>query len=371
MRNFDQAKRIVIKIGTSTLSTADGINSEYIQTLARQVARLIDTNRQVLIVSSGAIGMGAKQLGLEGPVTNMRLRQACAATGQPLLMHEYHKAFSNAGLTVSQVLLTAEVLDKRKTYLNLRNAIETLLDLGVVPIINENDCVSTDEIGTAFGDNDTLSALVASKIDADLLIMLTDIDALYDKDPRKHDDAKPIRVVEEITDDLIRTAGQKGSDHSTGGMKTKLAAAKIASTAGCRMLLADGSEPDVIPKIMEGEGIGTVFAAEAQKLSNRIRWILHSKPEGTIHVDEGAIKAISKRKSLLPSGITGVEGTFAAGAVVMINDVAKAVVSLNSDEINQVAGAHSNTIRNLLGPDRRDVVAVPEDIVFPDSEKKV
>lgn len=370
MRNFEQVKRIVIKIGTSTLSRADGINREYIQTLAEQVAWLAGTGRQVLIVSSGAIGMGAKQLKLDGPVTDMKLRQACAATGQPLLMHEYHTAFSKQELTVSQALLTAEVLDKRKTYLNLRNAIETLLNLGVIPIVNENDCVSTDEIGTAFGDNDTLSALVASKIDADLLIMLTDIDALYDKDPRKHDDAKPIRIVEEITDDLIRTAGRKGSTHATGGMKTKLAAAKIASTAGCRMLLADGSEPDVIRKIMGGEDIGTVFAADTQKLSNRARWILHCQPEGTIHVDDGAIQAIRKRKSLLPSGITRVEGTFAAGAVVRINDVAKAVVSLNSDEIGQVAGAHSDTIRDLLGPDRRDVVAVPEDIVFVDSEKK-
>ena len=371
MRNFEQVKRIVIKIGTSTLSTNDGVNRDYIQTLAKEVAQLVASGRQVLIVSSGAIGMGAKQLKIAGPVTDMELRQACAATGQPLLMHAYHEAFSSVGLTVSQVLVTAEVLDKRKTYLNLRNAIEGLLKLGTVPIINENDCVSTEEIGTAFGDNDKLSALVASKIDADLLIMLTDIDALYDKDPRKHNDAKALRQVQEITDEIIKAAGKKGSDHSTGGMKTKLAAAKIASTAGCRMVLADGSEPDVIQKIMEGEGIGTVFAADTQKLSNRIRWILHSKPEGTIHVDNGAIKAIGKRKSLLPSGITEVQGTFAAGAVVMINEVAKAVVSLNSDEINRVAGAHSDTIRDLLGANRRDVVAVPEDIVFLDTEKNV
>lgn len=371
MRNFEQVKRVVIKIGTSTLSTDDGVNRKYIQSLAKEVSWLVNTGRQVLIVSSGAIGMGAKQLEIAGPVTDMEMRQACAATGQPLLMHAYHEAFSAFGLTVSQVLVTAEVLDKRKTYLNLRNTIEGLLKLGTIPIINENDCVSTDEIGTAFGDNDKLSALVASKIDADLLIMITDIDALYDKDPRKHDDAKAIRQVQEITAEIIKAAGKKGSDYSTGGMKTKLTAAKMVSTAGCRMVLANGSEPDVIQKIMQGETIGTVFAAETQKLSNRIRWILHSKPEGTIVVDEGAIKAIRKRKSLLPSGITAVEGTFAAGAVVMINDVAKAVISLNSNEITRVAGAHSDTIRDLLGSDRRDVVAVPEDIVFLDSEKKV
>ncbi|MBL7215832.1 MAG: glutamate 5-kinase [Phycisphaerae bacterium] len=370
MRNFTTAKRVVIKIGTSTLSTESGVNSKYLQTLARQVAQLIESNRQALIVSSGAIGMGAKQLRLSGPVTDMKIRQACAAIGQPLLMHEYHKAFAEVGLTVSQVLLTAEVLNKRKSYLNLRNAIESLLRLGVVPIINENDCVSTDEIGTAFGDNDKLSALVASKIDADLLIMLTDIDALYDKDPRRNSDAQPVRIVKEITDDIIKAAGKHGSTHSTGGMKTKLKAAQITATANCRMVLANGREPDVIGKIIAGKEIGTLFLPKAEKLSNRVRWILHSKPEGTIHIDQGALGAIQKKKSLLPSGITHIEGTFDAGAVVMINDSAKAVTSLSSDELKKVAGQHSGKIRDLLGSGRRDVVATPEDIVFLDAKEK-
>ena len=367
MRNLANSKRIVIKIGTSTLSNDTGINTEYIQTLAQQVYWLVSTGRQVLIVSSGAIGMGAKQLKLKGPVKDMKIRQACAATGQPLLMHEYHKAFSKLGLTVSQVLLTAEVLDERKTYLNLRNAVEALLKLGVIPILNENDCVATDEIGTAFGDNDKLSALAASKIDADLLIMLTDIDALYDKHPHKYQDALPIRVVEEITDDIIKAAGAKGSTHSTGGMKTKLTAAAIAATAGCHMVLAHGREPDVIQHIIEGDEVGTLFLASEQSLKNRARWILHSKPEGSITVDEGALAAIRNHKSLLPSGIKNIEGRFGVGAVVMINNVAKAVVSLSSNELTCVAGLHSTAIRDLLGPDRRDVAALPEDIVFLDT----
>jgi glutamate 5-kinase len=370
MRNFTAVKRIVIKIGTSTLSTASGINTDYIKTLAQQVAHLIKSNRQVLIVSSGAIGMGATRLKLSGPVTDMKMRQACAAIGQPLLMHEYHKAFTDVGLVVSQVLLTAEVLNKRKSYLNLRNAIESLLRLGVVPIINENDSVATDEIGTAFGDNDKLSALVASKIDADLLIMLTDIDALYDKDPRRNSDARPLHVVEEITDDIIKAAGKRGSMHSTGGMKTKLKAAQIAATAGCRMVLAGGKESQVIQNIIEGKDIGTLFMPREGKLSNRSRWILHSTPEGTIHIDDGALVAIGQHKSLLPSGIIRVEGTFAAGAVVMLNNAAKAVSSLSSEEIKKVAGAHSGKIRDLLGSGRRDVVAVPEDIVFIDTSEK-
>ncbi|MHC4552508.1 MAG: glutamate 5-kinase [Planctomycetota bacterium] len=364
MRNFENAKRVVIKIGTNTLCTADGVDSAYIRTLAAQVAALAESGRQVILVSSGAIGMGAKQLKLAGPVTDMKLKQACASIGQPLLMHEYHTAFSAVGLTVSQVLLTAEVLDQRKTYLNLQNAIERLLNLGVVPIVNENDCVSTAEIGTAFGDNDKLSALVASKIDADLLIMLTDIDALYDDDPRKNPDAKPIDIVHEITDAIANAAGKSGSTHATGGMKTKIAAARIAATASCRLVLANGKADNIIGRIIDGESVGTLFLPSEDKLSNRSRWILHSRPAGTIRVDDGAAAALANHKSLLPSGIITVEGTFAAGDVVMINDIAKAVASLSSDDLNKVAGQHSGKIRELLGPDRRDVAAIPEDIVF-------
>jgi len=366
MRNFRKAKRVVIKVGTNTLTTASGVDGDYIRMLAAQMAALRKADKQAILVSSGAIGMGAKRLKLTGPVTDMKLRQACAAIGQPLLMHEYHNAFAEHDLIVSQVLLTAEVLNNRKTYLNLRNAIESLLRLGVIPIINENDSVSTAEIGSAFGDNDKLSALVASKIDADLLIMLTDIDALYDKDPRKHEDAKPVRVVTEITPELLKAAGSKGSVHSTGGMKTKLNAAQIASSAGCRIVLAHGKEPDVIARIMEGSEIGTLFMP-ARKLSNRCRWILYSRPEGTIRIDEGALDALHRHKSLLPSGVQSVEGSFPIGAVVMLNDAAKAVTSLSSDELTQLAGAHSARIRDLLGPDRRDVVALPEDIVFLDA----
>ena len=366
MRNFANVKRIVIKVGTNTLTKEGRIDTEYIKGLSGQIAELLKQNRQALLVTSGAIGMGAGQLALSGPVADTKMRQACAAIGQPLLMHEYHRAFSQQGLQTAQVLLTAEVLSKRKSYLNLRNAVETLLNLGVVPVLNENDSVSTDEIGTAFGDNDKLSALVASKIDADLLILLTDIDALYDKDPRKNPDAKPIRLVEEITEAISKAAGGRGSAHSTGGMKAKLAAAKIASTAGCQIVLAHGREPQVLQRILAGEEIGTLFVPKG-RMSNRQRWILHSKPEGTIHIDDGAAAALRKHKSLLPSGVVKVEGTFAAGTVVMINDCAKAVASLNSAELREFAGKHSSQIRKALGDSRRDVAATPEDIVFLDN----
>jgi len=398
MRDFSKAKRIVVKIGTNILTKNSGVDAAYVRRIAAQINSLLKTGRQVVIVSSGAIGMGSGQLsGYQGirpsgirerqsglapvrksvagranarglisnGVKNIKMRQACAAIGQPLLMAEWRKSFMRYGITVAQVLLTAEVLNNRKTYLNLRNSIETLLKLSAVPILNENDSVSTDEIGSAFGDNDRLSALVASKIDADLLIMLSDIDALYDRNPRKFADARPIPTVFEITDDIVRGAGGRGSERGTGGMKTKIEAAKIASNAGCRIVLANGRLKNVIGRIMAGEEIGTVFMSK-RKLSNRARWILNSSPAGTIFIDEGAMQAIRNRKSLLPSGLMTVEGAFEAGAVVMLNDNAKAVTNLSSSQLKALAGKHSSEIRKILGPKHRDVVAIPEDIVLID-----
>jgi glutamate 5-kinase len=365
MRDFSKTRRVVIKIGTSTLTRGGGIDAGYFNGLATQVKALLDAGRQIVVITSGAIGMGAGQLGLTEKPTEMKMRQACAAIGQPLLMQEYRKAFVEHGVHVAQVLVTAEVLSNRKTYLNLRNAIETLLDLGVVPVLNENDSVSTAEIGTAFGDNDRLSALVASKIDADLLIMLTDIDALYDKNPQKHPDARPIPIVFEITDEIVRNAGGKGSIQSTGGMKTKIEAARIAANAGCRIVLANGCESEVITRIMAGEPLGTIFLP-TRKLSNRARWILNSQPAGTIRIDDGALRALRNHKSLLPSGVTAVEGSFETGEVVMLNAAAKAVASIGSAQLKTLAGKHSTEIKKLLGPKHRDVVALPEDIVFLD-----
>jgi len=367
VRNFENAKRIVIKIGTNTL-VKEGtieIDTAYVRRIVRQIYSLLKTGKQIIIITSGAIGMGADQLALTDKVKDTKMRQACAAIGQPLLMQEYRKSFARYGVTVAQVLLTAEVLNNRKTYLNLRNSIETLLKLGVVPILNENDCVSTDEIGSTFGDNDKLSALVASKIDADLLIMLSDVDALYDKNPRKFADAQPIPAVYEITDDIVRSAAGTASKYGTGGMKTKIEAAKIASNADCRMVLANGRLKNVIGRIIAGEEVGTIFMPK-RKLSNRARWILNSTAAGVINIDEGAMRAVRAHKSLLPSGVISVQGSFEAGSVVMLNDNAKAVTSLSSSELKTLAGKHSTEIKKLLGPKHRDVVAIPEDIIFID-----
>lgn len=365
MRDFKNTKRIVIKIGTNTLSKGNQIDTDYVKNIARQISDLILLGKQVIIVTSGAIGMGSAFLGIKERTNNIKIRQACAAIGQPLLMHEYHRAFSNNAIKIAQVLLTKDVFNNRKAYLNLRNSIETLMDLGIIPIINENDTISTDEIGTAFGDNDKLSALVASKIDADLLIMLSDIDALYDRDPNKNTNAKPIHIVREITDEIIKNSGDRGSSFSTGGMKTKISAAKILYTSGCKMIITNGRIENILNRIINGEEIGTLFIPK-QRLSNKQRWILNSHPESTIKLDEGAIIAIKNKKSLLPSGIISIDGSFNAGDIVFLNTEAKAIVNFSSEELMQVIGKHSTEIRKKLGKDRSDVIATPENIIFLD-----
>lgn len=365
MRDFSKAGRIVIKIGTSTLSANGGVNTAYITALAADVAALHAAGREIVIVTSGAIGMGAGALGLQERVTAVNMRQACAAIGQPLVMEAYRRAFVAHKVNVAQVLLTADLLSNRKTYLNLRNAFETLFSLKVIPVVNENDCVSTDEIGSAFGDNDRLSAFVASKIDASLLLLLSDIDALYDKNPREHPDAKPIPAVMEITREIEQGAGAAGSAHASGGMKTKLEAAKIAARAGCKMVLADGSLPHVVTEILAGKNIGTVFLPK-RRLAQRSRWILNSTPRGTITIDAGALAALRRHKSLLPAGITGVRGEFEEGDVVFINDSAKAVTDFSSAELKLIVGKQSKEIETILGKGKKDVVATPENIVFLD-----
>ncbi|MDR2588591.1 MAG: glutamate 5-kinase, partial [Spirochaetales bacterium] len=262
MRDFSGVKRLVIKIGTNVLSKNYAVDTDYLRVMAGQIAHLARGGRQILVVTSGAVGMGAGELGIREKITSVKMRQACASIGQPLLMKEYKDIFREYGMKSAQILLTREVLNNRKTYLNLRGSVETLLSLGVVPVFNENDSISTAEIGNAFGDNDRLSSLVASKVDADLLVLLTDIDALYDADPRANPEAKPIRLVPRVTEEILACAGAAGSSFSTGGMKTKVLAAQIAGRAGCRMVLAHGREPEVLVRLLAGEEMGTLFLAQ-------------------------------------------------------------------------------------------------------------
>ncbi len=333
LRKFDKIKRVVVKVGTNVLSQADGVNEQMIEKLASEISAMHKSGKQVILVTSGAIGMGRKALSISKPAKEVKVRQALASVGQSILMHHYQKAFSKYGLNVGQILLTSSIMNNRKYYLNLKNSVETLLSMGVVPIVNENDSISIEEIDLAFGDNDKLSALMASKIDAELLVVLTDVDGLYDSNPRKNPKAELLRTVHEITEEVEAMAAGAGSDVGTGGMKTKLSAIKIAARGGCRVILANGNEQSVISRIMAGEEVGTLFMPY-RKLSNRKRWILNCKAAGVIAVDAGAAKAVSAGKSLLAVGITGVSGSFKVGDVVMINETAKGIADKSSVEIN-------------------------------------
>jgi glutamate 5-kinase len=362
MRNFANVKKIVIKIGTNTLTKPKTIEIDtgFIGQIAEQIVNLLKKSIQAVIVTSGAIGMGAGRLGIKEKITDPRKRQACAAIGQPLLMQAYEQAFRKHKVTVGQVLLTSDVLGKATTYKNLRNVIDELLDNKVVPILNENDCVSTEEIRTAFGDNDRLSALVASKIEANLLIMLTDIDALYDRDP-KDDGAKPIRTVERITPEIQASAGQSGTKFSTGGMRTKIAAVSIAFDAGCKIVIARGRERNVLPRILDGEEIGTVFIpTDIKKREYWDRWILNIETSGSITVAPEEFKKIRKEhrrspekrspeKKLYPRWILNVSGSFQRGAVITINEDFKGVSQLSSNEIKMLKGKTQGEIKEEMG----------------------
>jgi glutamate 5-kinase len=358
------SKRIVVKIGTSTLTRNGSIDVDYIKETASDVSKIINQGDKVIIVTSGAIGLGAMKIGLKQKPRDIILKQGLAAIGQGILMNEYQKAFEKHGLNVAQVLLTYDVISERKTYLNLKNSLELLLKMNVVPVINENDVVSIDEIGTKFGDNDLLSALVASKMDADLLIILSDIDGLYTDNPKNNKAAKLIPVVREISSEIEKAAGKSGSSFSSGGMESKIKAAKIATEAGCAMVIANGRSKNIISRVANGEKIGTLFLAKA-KLAGKDRWILNAKPKGKILINECAEKVLKEGKSsLLPIGITGVEGNFKAGDVISINDFARGVADLDSQDIDRIKGLKSKDVCHVLGKKCRDEVIRKENIVL-------
>ncbi|MBN1436323.1 MAG: glutamate 5-kinase [Sedimentisphaerales bacterium] len=350
MRDFSQTKRIVIKVGTNVLTDSSGVDTSLLRRVAHQISQLVAQNRQVILVTSGAIGMGAKTLGIKTRVKDVKMRQACAAVGQGILMHEYQKAFSEHDQKVAQVLLTNRIMSYRKYYVNLKNAVEQLLSLNIVPIINENDCVSIDEIDLAFGDNDRLSALVASKIDAELLIVLTDVDGLYDSNPAKNSEAQLISLVPEITDEIAAMAGKAGSQFATGGMESKINAIRIAADSGCKVVLANGRTADVALKIVQGQNIGTLFLPR-RRLSNRKRWILNSHSQGTIEIDPGAVEALRNHRSLLLVGVTGCKGNFNAGDVVTIANAAKGVARMSAADIRRLLEAKNQSL-----PKRKTVI---------------
>jgi len=349
-----KVEKIVVKVGTSSITSDDGkLNIEFMKNVAYQISQLQKLNKQVILVSSGSIGVGIEMLKLGYRPREIPIRQAAAAVGQSVLMQEWRKAFDDYDLDVAQILLSYDSFSSRLTYLNLRNSISTLLSYGVIPIINENDPTCVHEIEATFGDNDKLSAMVASKIEADLLIMLSDIDGLYDKNPKRNPDAKLLSTVEEITPEIESYGGNPSSTKGTGGMRTKIEAAKICNMTGCFMVIANSAIENVILKILDGEQIGTLFLTKEDVHKNRIRWIILSKSSGKIVVDHGAKNAIEKKMSLLPSGVVDVTGNFERGDIIEIECdgylFAKGITDYSSDELDIIKGLHTDKIVEVLG----------------------
>lgn len=352
---ISSAKRIVVKVGTSSLTYPTGkLNLSRLEWLARELSDMHNEGREVILVSSGAVGAGLGRLGFKRRPGKIQEKQAAAAVGQGILMHIYEKLFSEYGQVVAQVLLTRFDLMERRCYLNARNALITLLNFGVIPIVNENDTITVE--GLQFGDNDTLSALVAGLVDADLLIILSDINGLYTADPRENPEAVLLPVIEEITEDLEQLAGGTGSELASGGMVTKLQAARIATSSGLHMVIANSQEERIIRRILRGESLGTLFLSKEHKLDARQRWIAFgSTVRGRVVVDTGATEAILQRgKSLLPSGISGIEGVFEAGQVVGVKspegiEIARGMVNYSSGAVDRIRGKKTTEIEAILG----------------------
>jgi glutamate 5-kinase len=367
--NLDRVKRVVVKIGSNVLTENDGLNVKVIRSITRQICRLIDGGREVILVSSGAMASGTKKIGLPKRPDELPKRQAAAAVGQAGLIMEYEKAFGRRQKKVAQILLTSEDLSNRKRYLNARNTLYTLLAWQVVPIINENDTVSVEEI--QFGDNDNLAAMITLLMDADLLINLTDIEGLFDRDPRIHPDAEFIPVVTAITKNTEQYASEITGALGTGGMMSKIRAARKVNSAGVPMVIARGDTPDILIKIFSDKASGTFFVPRKEKLTSRKCWIAFSlKPHGAVKIDDGAAEAILKNgKSLLPSGIVAVEADFNIGAPVVFKSRKNEVLGIglanySAADIRKIMGLKSSQIKSVLGHKSYDEVIHRDNLVI-------
>ena len=362
--------KIVIKIGTNLLADKEkGINLERMNEIAKNVASLQRRGKQVVLVSSGAIGAGVAALKMKGSPKTIPEKQATAAIGQPLLMEAYENAFRKQECTIAQILLTKDDFTNRARYLNAKNTFSVLLDKGVVPIINENDTVAVEEI--KLGDNDNLSALVANLIEADLLIILSDIDGLFSDDPTKNYNAELIPIVEKITPQLEKLAKSSKTELSTGGMITKIQAAKRCVSAGIAMIIANGKNPKALEEIFSGDFTGTLFLPVEKKLNVRKKWIgFVSHANGYIVVDDGAKNALLKRqKSLLPSGILEVHGEFKAHDTISVRDmegteIAKGVTGFSSMDLGKIKGKKTSELEKILNCKSCDEVIHRDNLVL-------
>lgn len=352
---LSQARRLVMKIGSSILAApSTGLRLDHIQRLANEIGQLKRDKRDIVLVSSGAIVAGIEKLGLKTYPHTLPLKQAAASAGQSRLLRTYENSFQEAGHNIAQVLLTHQDLTDRKRFLNARHTLTTLLALGVIPVINENDAVAVEEI--RFGDNDTLAAQVAHLVDADLLVILSDVDGLFTQDPRRHPDATLIGEITDMTPDIERSAGRSRSQESRGGMVTKIQAAKLVGQYGLPTLLLNGETPGLVPRIFAGGDGGTLFLPQGRKRHSRKHWIAGTlRSRGQLILDSGAVEALTHRgKSLLPSGILEVKGTFVAGDPVSCVDTdgkefARGLVNVSSAVVFAIKGRRTQDIEREMG----------------------
>jgi glutamate 5-kinase len=367
-RELGHVRRLVVKVGSGLITTRRvGVDQKRIDALASDIAAA-RRDREVLLVTSGAIVTGMARLGLAERPRTIPEKQAAAAVGQSALMWHYEAAFKRHDVVVGQVLLTAQDISDRARYLNARNTLRALLDFGVLPIVNENDTVAVEEIKV--GDNDNLSAFVASLVDADLLVLLTDVDGLYTADPSTPG-ARKLDTVEAITDDVLGLVWDRSERVSVGGMATKLAAAQKAAGAGIAMVIASGRDEGVLARVLAGETVGTYFAPRADRLAARKRWIAFAvPPQGRLTVDAGALRALrDEGRSLLPSGVVSVEGEFAAGEVVAVvaqvdgRELGRGLVNFDAGELRKIRGAQTRQIEERLGYRSADEVIHRDNLV--------
>lgn len=375
-------KTVVIKIGSSVISNEEkgrrslecGLSKDWVQHYASKVKALCEKGYDVVLVSSGAIMAGRERLEFGRADLTIPEKQACAAIGQSFLMHTYEKAFEKKGLKVAQILLSHGDLGNRTRYLNAKHTIGALLEKGVVPIINENDSVTVEEI--KIGDNDTLSATVACLVDAQLLIILSDVDGLYDRDPslKNKDGAEKAQLISHISkvnQDIERIAGKSKNQLTVGGMFTKVLAAKKTMSFGIPTLVVNGLDKKVVENVFAGEEVGTLFWSGKGKIRDRKHWIAHTlKPAGTLIIDEGARKALAERgKSLLPAGLVKVEGKFEFGNALTLLDetgkeIGRGLVNYNSRDLEQIKGMKTSAVRNLMGESYYEEVIHRDDLVI-------
>jgi glutamate 5-kinase len=364
-------RRIVIKVGSAVLASSEsGLDQARIERLASEISALLEQGREVILVSSGAIAAGLAKLGLtKKKGIPLSVKQAAAAIGQSSLMWMYEKTFGAYGRKVAQVLLTREDLSNRTRFLNARNTLRTLLDYGVVPVINENDTVSVDEI--KFGDNDNLSGMVVHLADADLLVILSDIDGLYTADPKLDPSAELVPVVEKITAELERGAGDAQTPVGTGGMRSKIMTAKKVGAYGAPMVIVNGKKPGILQALFDGKEVGTLFFPKPGKQDSRKHWIAYTvSSAGKVVVDNGAREAlVNKGKSLLPGGVVKVEGNFKLGDCVACVDLkgtvfARGLTKYSSTDLDRIKGLKTSQIESILGHKDYDEVIHRDDLVI-------